>query len=695
MNWSKLPLLPVALLFAAGIISARFVILDIHVLIITWILLLFASLIVYHLLIITRLYDRIILNVILLSAFYCAGFICFSKLCIKLNEHKLPLYSNVDIQGVIVSDPVKSTFRKFRMEVHKYKISGKQWADIDCEIIVYLHPEIPIGPILKEGNEILLKGKITEIEALNNPKAFNYKEFLYFRQITQQCIVTQSTIVVLNQDAYTNILKWSRASREYALSQIRNFTTNGEIRAITESILLGLSSGITDEVYADFSKTGTIHVLAVSGMHVNIFMFVFLWLSHKIKNRSLYVKILKVAFLCALVWFYVFLTGGNPSALRAGLMFSYLIIGNEAERKPSMLNSLGFSALCLLIANPFNLFNLSFQFSFLAVAGIVLIDPYIKDFYAPGQKILQWLWSFLCISLSAQFFVFPLSVFYFNQFPIYFLFAGIIAVPLGTIILYLGNFLILVGSLSVFFKGLFTFLVSFFTKSITFFASLPGASSNYIQLDVNEMLCWFLMLLLLYFFLNKRQLFWLHLLFFCFILNYVKRQIVQWNKMENKEIVIYALSRGYQLDYFYGYQLFSLSSLRLSAKSKSFASAGYRKYKEITHDVDLTSAQKVSGKTFSFFEGSLQTEKFVVWIPDDRKHTHLTTIHKKIDYLLISSECKKLTSNHLCGIDISNLILSVGIDVEKKIYWKQYAKEHGIIIIDLAVQGACHILCNP
>jgi len=693
MLWSKLPLLPVALCFAAGIITSRFFP-GLHSLPVIMILV-FAWILVFPVYRQNDIYKRLILHILLLSLAFFGGYALFSKVRVDLMENQLPTDVSIEMQGIIVSAPVKSNYRKFILEVYKFNNGGINWNETDCRIMVYVHPDVPSGSELQEGNEIILKGTVSEITYLKNPKAFNYKDFLFSRKIVRQCILQQNGIVSLQSDAYPNVKSWSRIAREYAHHQIRIFTTDEETRAITESILLGINSRIQEEVYADFSNTGTIHILAVSGMHVNIFMFVFLWLSAKIKKRSVWVRLCKVALLCSLVWFYVFLTGSNPSVLRAGLMFSYMIIGNEADRKPSMLNALGFAALCLLIANPFHLFNLSFQFSFLAVLGILVMDPVIKALYAPGIKPIQWLWSYLCISIAAQFFVFPLSVFYFNQFPVYFLLAGIIAVPLGTIILYFGNILILAGSFAVLFKNAFECTVSFFINSISFFAKLPGALSGYIDLELHEMFCWFLMLLFLVLFLVTRKLLCFYILLTLLIINYTYRRVLYLGKMETTEIVIYAVSGGYHLDFFQGCDVISLSSLRLSQKSKSFASSGYRKYKEICQDFDLTPVRAATGNNFSFKDGNFQAANLKLWVPDYRKFKHFKPAFENINYLVISSECKKLKSSHLCDVKVDHLILSAELDSISTFYWKAYALENGIAVIDLSSHGAYHILTNP
>lgn len=117
--------------------------------------------------------------------------------------------------------------------------------------------------------------------------------------------------------------------------------------------------------------------------------------------------------------------------LRAWLMFSLIIIGKSMKRQSHTFNTLAASAFLLLIFNPGMLYDLGFQLSYGAVFGIVTFQPYIKQMFVTTSKAKEYLWGMINVSLAAQLFVTPFSVFYFHQFPNYFLLANLIAIPLS------------------------------------------------------------------------------------------------------------------------------------------------------------------------------------------------------------------------------------------------------------------------
>jgi competence protein ComEC len=138
------------------------------------------------------------------------------------------------------------------------------------------------------------------------------------------------------------------------------------------------------------------------------------------------------------VWFYAFVTGLSASVLRSVCMFSLVELGLLLRRKASILNTLVVVGLGLLLYEPNFLFDVGFQLSFLAVAGIVLVQPLFLRLWSPESRAVRFVWELLAISVAAQLATFPLSLYYFHQFPVYFWAANLVAVPLTSIGLYIG-----------------------------------------------------------------------------------------------------------------------------------------------------------------------------------------------------------------------------------------------------------------
>jgi competence protein ComEC len=141
------------------------------------------------------------------------------------------------------------------------------------------------------------------------------------------------------------------------------------------------------------------------------------------------------------MWAFAFLAGAQPSVLRSAVMFSCIALGELMTRKSAVLNTLALSAFGLLCYNPFWLWDLGFQLSYAAVASIlVFYKPLYRRLYFPN-KAVDWVWQLVALTLTAQVFTLPISLYHFHQFPVLFLATNLLAVPLSSLIL-LGEILL-------------------------------------------------------------------------------------------------------------------------------------------------------------------------------------------------------------------------------------------------------------
>jgi len=138
------------------------------------------------------------------------------------------------------------------------------------------------------------------------------------------------------------------------------------------------------------------------------------------------------------LWIYAFISGFSPPVQRATVMFTFVIIGNGIRRPVNIYNSLTASALFLILLSPNVLFDVGFQLSYLAIFGIVLIQPALNNIFELTNPILKWSWSLFTVSVAAQLTTFPLGLFYFNQFPNLFWLSNFVVVPITTFIMWFG-----------------------------------------------------------------------------------------------------------------------------------------------------------------------------------------------------------------------------------------------------------------
>ena len=279
--------------------------------------------------------------------------------------------------------------------------------------------------------------------------------------------------------------------RHYFAGVIEQYVQRPESKQIALALLLGQKESLGKEVKQAYSATGTQHILAVSGLHVGIIYSILLLPLTFFKQKGQLLQKSYLVLVLGLIWIYALMTGFSPSVVRAVVMFSLVTLGQMRKRKPSIWNILAFSALLLLVLDPDIQSDLGFQLSYLAVAGIVGLQPILLRMWAPSNRVLDYFWQMATVTLAAQLITSPLTLHYFHTFPTYFLVANLLIVPLSYIILCVGvPFLLLawipmVGSL----LGAIVDFLLFIQNEITYtLQELPAALWQGIHLSLAGML---------------------------------------------------------------------------------------------------------------------------------------------------------------------------------------------------------------
>jgi len=168
-------------------------------------------------------------------------------------------------------------------------------------------------------------------------------------------------------------------------------------------------------------------------------------------------------------------------------MFTIILLSEHTGRKSNIYNSLGLAAFMLILINPNHIYSVGFQLSFIAVFGIVFFHPIFYRQLFFGSKIISYLWSITCVSLAAQVATFPLTIYYFHQFPTYFLISNLIVIPAAMVMLILGILmLILAGFLPIFaaiLGDLLTWVVWVLNESIQLLQQLPRPIIDWLYFD--------------------------------------------------------------------------------------------------------------------------------------------------------------------------------------------------------------------
>jgi competence protein ComEC len=312
------------------------------------------------------------------------------------------------------------------------------------------------------------KAIFTALNPPLNPHQFDYKLYIAKQGIYQQLFLEKSDYKNVGFDGFS-LIGFSANFRdkiEVALSKY-HFQTN-ELGVIN-ALLLGQRQDISKDLITDYSKAGAIHILAVSGLHVGIILLILSFIFKPVE-RFKNGKFIKSILIILTLWMFAFIAGLSPSVVRAVTMFTFLAIGNAFQRKKVTEFSLIASMFFLLLVQPLFLFDVGFQLSYLAVFGIVWIQPKLYKIYAPTYQIENKIWQLITVSIAAQIGVLPLSLYYFHQFPGLFMLSNLIIIPcLGTILIggIVMIFMALLGVLPPFLASIYGFVISLMNSFVS------------------------------------------------------------------------------------------------------------------------------------------------------------------------------------------------------------------------------------
>ena len=289
---------------------------------------------------------------------------------------------------------------------------------------------------LKYGQVVSFSAIFNPISQNKNPHEFDYKRYLEIHDIRCQAYVSAKNWI-LSGDAGNSTMRGIYDLRNYLSQRLKNSGLSDKNFMVANALLLGQKEYLDKEVLRSYSSAGAMHVLAVSGLHVGIVMLILAFFLTPIKKVQRG-KIVYLICLIAGIWFYALITGLSPSVLRASVMFSFIIFGKELQRETTVYQSIMVSAFLLILIEPYIIFQVGFQLSYLAVIGIVYLQPKIVNLIYIKNFILDKAWQITAVSIAAQIATFPLGLYYFHQFPNFFMISNLIVIPAAFLLLILG-----------------------------------------------------------------------------------------------------------------------------------------------------------------------------------------------------------------------------------------------------------------
>ena len=443
------------------------------------------------------------------------------------------------------------------------------------QLLVYLDRPMP-GKAPVAGDQIAITGKVRAVSPALNPDQFDYRAYLAARDIHHQVFADSSWLLLEHRPG---LLSRAAELRQQALRVLQAHLPTPNEYAVGAALTMGYKSALTEEVENAYANTGAMHVLAVSGLHVGLVQLILMWLLGRIPVQARWWSVTKTGLIIAGIWAFALLTGASPSVLRASTMFSFLAVGLALQRTTNVYNTLAASALVLLVANPNLLYHVGFQLSYLAVLGIVYFQPRIYSLWHIENRFGDYLWQLSAVSLAAQLGTLPISLYYFHQFPLYFVLSGLIVVPAAGIILSLTLLLLAFHSIPVlgaFIAKALYGLIYVVNAGIFTIQQLPGGLMQGIWLGPWGAWALYAILVGLILAHRTRQFRWVLASLSLAVLVAGSYAWQAWKSRHQQSVVIYHIYKHTAVDAFLSHRVVQLSSPTLEGRQLAFANEQHR-----------------------------------------------------------------------------------------------------------------------
>jgi competence protein ComEC len=361
-------------------------------------------------------------------------------------------------------------------------VSNNSILPVSGKILLYFDNKTIEKP--KYGDIFFIKGNPQEIASPKNPEEFDYQKYMNRQNITHQQYLRVENCEKVGNEPPDILINFALRTNARADSILTTFVEGKNQYGVANAMILGQRDDLSNDLMQAYSAAGAIHVLSVSGLHVGVIYAVLLWIFGFMKKKGRSGKIGFFFLIFSVLWFYAFVTGLSSPVLRSSVMFSIFLFAETFQKNKNGYNTTAFSAFLILLYNPNFLFNVGFQLSYLAVFGMIHFQPKLNPLLVidKSKSWLHWLgdrtWKVTTVAIAAQIATFPITIYYFHQFPNYFIFANPVVILLSSIVLMYGLGFVLLSEILLIFNQI---------KVIHFF----GIGLKYTILWLNETVLWF------------------------------------------------------------------------------------------------------------------------------------------------------------------------------------------------------------
>ena len=585
---------------------------------------------------------------------------------------------------VWINEPPVEKAKSYKASVRVESMSVKDSAqNATGEFIIYFSKD-SLSENLKYGDRILLKKPLQPIKNSGNPGGFDYAQYLAFQQVYHQVYLKINEWVLLKGENTSVVKSTLFNTRRYVLRTIETYITGANQSGLAKALLVGYRVDLEKDLVQAYSNAGVVHLIAISGLHMALIYGLLLWIALKIPylKKSIVTRTITIL-LC--LWFFAFLTGAPPSVMRAAVMFSFIATGSLFKKNSSVFNSLAISAFVLLCFDPYLLWNVGFQLSYLAVLGIVILQKPIYNWFYFENKILDYTWQIASVSMSAQILTIPICFYYFHQLPLFFIIANIIAIPLATLALW--------GLIAVVCVSPFPFIAEYVGKiisgvlwlmnhSILIINKIPFALWENVYLSLwSTLLLYGVFIFFIYWLIKKNMAAFKTGLVFTLIFSAIIT-FNKWKAFNQKTMIVYNIPSQNAVDFIYGnrYRLISDPGLESNKLLYNFHLKPLRVLLQVNKKDYKNDVFFSSDNFYKFFNKRIVViDTLIHYYPPEKL---------EVDYIILTKNPKVKIADLLPYYDCKQFIFTASNAMWKIGEWKKECEELLLRSHSVAEQGA-------
>jgi competence protein ComEC len=454
--------------------------------------------------------------------------------------HQITNNSEEHLVEVVLRQKLKSSILNDRFIALVKRIDNKESSG---KMVVNFH-KIKGNSQLQIGANFQIKGVVFKHKNPINPDQFDYGKYLTNKSILSQMFV-DSYEIKIGKKMDKDIWYYSDFLRNKILNNLEKSKFSKEELHVVAALILGQQQDISTEILHDYQFAGAIHILSVSGLHVGFILLFITFLLKPLRKNKVGNAIRLITIITSL-WSFAILAGLSPSVVRSVTMFSFVAIGMHLKRSTNIYHTLMVSILLILLFEPSFLFDVGFQLSYVALFFIFWLQPLLENLWTPNNKIVFYFWEILTVSFAAQIGAFPLSIYYFHQFPGLFFVTNLIIIPFLSVIMALGVFVMVLAAFDYVPEipaKILEYSIYFLNKTINWVASFEQFIIKDIPFNWQMLWSLYVLIIAVVIWFKRPNFNKLALALITILLFQSTYFVTQWNNQQQKEWIVFNVKK--------------------------------------------------------------------------------------------------------------------------------------------------------